>query len=157
MLLWIFWPDLQAPQGWRPTHFSGGKTLSCWLWPQSLLEIILGPWDNSHTTPKCSTAVGVSCKNLFFLFVTIWYIFLIFLKWSHLKSLEIVSEALRHTVDECVCGCLFHVLIIISSWINCDKCTYFHTHFLSEFYFLIAIKLLEIVAPLSRTHWWVTN
>ena len=112
MLLWIFWPELQTPQGWCPTHFSGGKILICWLWPQSLLEITLSVMDNSNTTLKCSTAVGISCKNLFFLFVMIWYIFLIFLKnkviLNHLKSV-------RCTQTHCEWVCMVACVMSLSS------------------------------------------
>ena len=69
----------------------------------------------THTpTPKCFTAVGVSCKNLFFLLVAIWYIFLIFLKQSHLNYLKWCQKH-SDTLCESVCGCLCHVFTITSS------------------------------------------
>ena len=89
---------LQALQGWRPSHFSGGKLLACCFWSQSLLWIILsvmGQHTHTHSL-KCLSLLVFHGKTLFCL---VWFnAFSLFpFNWCHLESLEMVSEALIHT------------------------------------------------------------
>ena len=107
-------------------------------------------YGTTYTLTQMSfAAVGVSWKNHLF-FCLVWFnAFSLFpFGWSHLESLEMVSEALSHTWDECSKLFMFLCLSSLSLELTASKAFYFHFGFWLCLIFLMPQSHLKIVAHL---------
>ena len=86
----------------------------CCLWSQSLLWIILSVMGQHTLSLKCLSLLLVFHGKIISLFCLMWFnAFSLFpFNWSHLESLEMMSEALSHMPEMSALSCLYFVLDI---------------------------------------------